>query len=236
MASRTPAIAKRKRPSPAATKKPKAAAAKPNKYFELRRSSIQGRGAFATRPIKKGTRIIEYVGERISHTEADKRYDDTGMGRHHTFLFSVGRSTVIDAAVGGNDARFINHSCAPNCEAIDERKRIYIDLETNGQCRRRIDLLNRLVHAQNAGPQLFVAECVVAEDRLAIQGRSTAVIVGRRNVQHERRREKVSQYTRADQSHRGMLLSLYTLQSANAAKRDIAKLVRHVAVVSGVRE
>ena len=127
MASRTPAIAKRKRPSPAATKKPKAAAAKPNKYFELRRSSIQGRGAFATRPIKKGTRIIEYVGERISHTEADKRYDDTGMGRHHTFLFSVGRSMVIDAAVGGNDARFINHSCAPNCEAVDDKKRIYIE-------------------------------------------------------------------------------------------------------------
>jgi SET domain-containing protein len=49
------------------------------------------------------------------------------MGRHHTFLFSVGRSTVIDAAVGGNDARFINHSCAPNCEAVDDKKRIYIE-------------------------------------------------------------------------------------------------------------
>ena len=127
MASSTPATAKRKRPAPAVAKKAKPAAEKPNKYFELRRSKIQGRGAFAIRPIKKGTRIIEYLGERISHTEADKRYDDSGMGRHHTFLFSVGRSTVIDAAVGGNDARFINHSCAPNCEAIEDKKRIFIE-------------------------------------------------------------------------------------------------------------
>jgi SET domain-containing protein len=99
----------------------------PNEYFELRGSSIQGRGGFATRPIRRGTRIIEYTGERISHDESDRRYDDTGMGRHHTFLFSIDKSTVIDAAVDGNEARFINHSCAPNCEAIDERKRIYIE-------------------------------------------------------------------------------------------------------------
>jgi len=98
-----------------------------NKFFELRQSEIQGRGGLATRPIRKGTRIIEYLGERISHDEADKRYDDTGMGRHHTFLFSIDTKIVIDAAVNGNEARFINHSCAPNCEAIDERKRIYIE-------------------------------------------------------------------------------------------------------------
>ena len=98
-----------------------------NKYFELRRSAIQGQGGFAIRPIRRGTRIIEYTGERITPAEADKRYDDEGMGRHHTFLFSVDKSTVIDAAVNGNEARFINHSCAPNCEAIDERKRIYIE-------------------------------------------------------------------------------------------------------------
>jgi len=98
-----------------------------NKYFVLRSSAIQGRGAFATRPIRRGTRIIEYTGEVISHDEADKRYDDGTMGRHHTFLFSVSSRKVIDAAVGGNDARFINHSCAPNCEAVDEKSRIYIE-------------------------------------------------------------------------------------------------------------
>ena len=102
-------------------------ATKANKYFVLRKSDIQGRGAFATRPIKRGTRIIEYTGERISHAEADERYDDGKMGRHHTFLFTIDSKTCIDAAVNGNDARFINHSCAPNCEAIDEKKHIYIE-------------------------------------------------------------------------------------------------------------
>jgi SET domain-containing protein len=122
---------KRSRTTPARTKKPSPTPAKANKYFQLRRSKIQGQGAFATRPIKRGTRIIEYIGERITHDEADKRYDDTGMGRHHTFLFSIDRRMVIDAAVGGNDARFINHSCAPNCEAVDDKKRIYIEAITD---------------------------------------------------------------------------------------------------------
>lgn len=95
--------------------------------FEIRGSSIQGRGAFATRPIKKGERIAEYGGERISWKEADKRYDDPGMSRHHTFLFSVTSRTVIDGAVNGTDARFINHACEPNCEAVDDRGRIFIE-------------------------------------------------------------------------------------------------------------
>lgn len=94
--------------------------------FELRPSSIQGRGAFATRAIRKGARIIEYLGERISQAVADDRYDDTKMSRHHTFLFNVDEDTVIDAAHEGNDARFINHSCDPNCQAFLEGDRIYI--------------------------------------------------------------------------------------------------------------
>ena len=49
------------------------------------------------------------------------------MARHHTFLFTVTARTVIDAAVGGNDTRFINHSCAPNCEAVIEDGRVFID-------------------------------------------------------------------------------------------------------------
>ncbi|HET9798752.1 MAG TPA: SET domain-containing protein-lysine N-methyltransferase [Gemmatimonadaceae bacterium] len=99
----------------------------PNPYFELRRSGIQGTGAFATRTIRKGTRIIEYLGQRISWRTADKRYDDEKMSRHHTFLFTVDDRTVIDAGVNGNDARFLNHSCDPNCEAVNERKRIFIE-------------------------------------------------------------------------------------------------------------
>ena len=95
--------------------------------FEIRRSKIQGRGAFATRPIKKGERIIEYTGQRISWKEADRRYDDEHMQRHHTFLFSLTQRTVVDAAVGGNDARLINHSCDPNCEAVIVQGHIFID-------------------------------------------------------------------------------------------------------------
>ena len=99
--------------------------------FELRKSDIQGRGAFATRRIRKGTRIIEYVGEKITSEEGDERYDDSAMGRHHTFLFSLDNGYVIDAAVGGNEARFINHSCDPNCEAVIDRSRIWIYAKKN---------------------------------------------------------------------------------------------------------
>ena len=95
--------------------------------FIVRRSSIQGRGGFASRNIAAGERIVEYGGERISWKEADTRYDDDAQRRHHTFLFAVTSRTVIDGAVQGNDARFINHSCDPNCEAIDDDGRIYIE-------------------------------------------------------------------------------------------------------------
>ncbi|MBM3906774.1 MAG: SET domain-containing protein-lysine N-methyltransferase [Gemmatimonadetes bacterium] len=94
--------------------------------LRIRRSAIAGRGAFATRDIRRGERLIEYLGQRISHAIADARYDDATMTNHHTFLFSVSRQTVIDASVNGNDARFINHSCDPNCEAVITRSRVFI--------------------------------------------------------------------------------------------------------------
>ena len=99
--------------------------------FELRASAIHGQGAFATRRIRKGRRIIEYTGERISDDEADRRYNDDAMDNPHTFLFTVGPGTVIDGARGGNEARFINHSCDPNCEAVITDGRIYIDALRN---------------------------------------------------------------------------------------------------------
>jgi SET domain-containing protein len=103
----------------------------PNPYIELRTSKIQGTGAFAARNIKKGTRVVEYLGQRISWRTADKRYNDDSMGRHHTFLFTVDEKVVIDGAVQGNAARFLNHSCDGNCEAIDDRKRIFIEARRN---------------------------------------------------------------------------------------------------------
>jgi hypothetical protein len=94
--------------------------------YEVRRSNIDGSGAFALKNIPKGTRIDEYVGERISNAEADKRYRDHEMETHHTWLFALDGNITIDAAVGGSDSRFINHSCDPNCEAIEEKGRIFI--------------------------------------------------------------------------------------------------------------
>src|SRR5438046_4808153 len=98
-----------------------------NSWLVLRRSKIHGRGVYARVDIPKGTRLIEYTGEHISNAEADRRYEDEKMSAHHTFLFILNSRTCIDAAVGGNVSRFINHSCDPNCEAIIEGQHIWID-------------------------------------------------------------------------------------------------------------
>jgi SET domain-containing protein len=94
--------------------------------FEIRPSPIQGFGAWAVRPIRKGTRIVEYLGERIASEEAEQRYDDDASEHPHVLLFTVDEETVIDAGVGGNEARYFNHSCAPNCETVVEKGRVFI--------------------------------------------------------------------------------------------------------------
>lgn len=95
--------------------------------FEIRNSGIQGLGAFATCVIPDGQRLIEYTGERLTPAEADARYPDVVGERHHTYLFAIDDDVVIDAAVDGNAARFINHSCDPNCDAVIEDGRIWIE-------------------------------------------------------------------------------------------------------------
>ena len=99
----------------------------PDLPFEIRDSPIHGSGAFATRHIPAGTRLIEYRGERLTPAEADERYPDVPGERHHTYLFSIDDDVVIDAAVDGNEARFINHSCGPNCDAVIDDVRIWIE-------------------------------------------------------------------------------------------------------------
>jgi SET domain-containing protein len=94
-------------------------------FFEIRPSPVQGRGAFATRRIRTGTRLIEYTGKRLTPPTADARYDDDRREHPHVLLFTVDRRTVIDAGVGGNEARYFNHSCAPNGEAVTEQRRVY---------------------------------------------------------------------------------------------------------------
>lgn len=101
-------------------------ASRGNDLHEVRKSGIQGRGVFARRRIRPGQRIIEYTGEKVSNDEADRRYDEENMTRHHTFLFTLDDERCLDGDVRTNTARLINHSCDPNCEAIIEGDRIWI--------------------------------------------------------------------------------------------------------------
>lgn len=95
--------------------------------FVVRKSPIHGRGVYALASIPKGSRLIEYTGERISHEVADARYGEEQENSPHTMLFTVNGETVIDATRRGSSARWINHSCGPNCEAIEEEERIFIE-------------------------------------------------------------------------------------------------------------
>ena len=93
-----------------------------------RRSAIHGNGMFAAADIPAGTRLIQSKGKLLTHAESDELYGD-GADTGHTFLFSLNDDYVIDANQQGNSARWINHGCAPNCEAV-------VDEDENGDPRR----------------------------------------------------------------------------------------------------
>ena len=113
-----------------AKRAPRVLAERPE-LIRVRSSRIHGKGVFSVKPIRKGARVIEYLGDRVTHKEADARYETKTTDDNHTFLFIVDRNTVIDAAVGGNDARFINHQCSGNCESAIENRRVFIDAVRN---------------------------------------------------------------------------------------------------------
>jgi uncharacterized protein len=95
----------------------------------VRESGIHGRGVYAARAIRRGERIIQYTGRIISWKEADDVPSSDPDDPNHTFLFSLSDGKrVIDASVRGNAARWINHSCDPNCETEeDDRGRVFIE-------------------------------------------------------------------------------------------------------------
>jgi uncharacterized protein len=128
MSQRRKKTGRGKRPQRAARRKKTVAAipARPG-MMRVRRSRVHGRGVFAVRRIRKGTRIIEYLGDRVSHRQADVRYEHKDISDNHTFLFIVDRSVVIDGGSNGNDARFINHSCDPNSESLIDDRRVFIE-------------------------------------------------------------------------------------------------------------
>lgn len=94
--------------------------------IEVHNSRIHGYGVFAARRIRPGQLVMEYIGEIIDADEAYSRYVDDEMERHHTFLFALDDGSFIDAGRTGNEARYINHSCEPNCEAEEVDGRILI--------------------------------------------------------------------------------------------------------------
>ena len=102
-------------------KKTVQAPTKDPRRFQVRTSGVHGKGVFALRKIKAGETLIEYTGERIGWPEALDRHPHDPDDPNHTFYFSLGDgSIVIDAKVGGNASRWINHACEPNCEADED--------------------------------------------------------------------------------------------------------------------
>jgi len=101
------------------------------KPVEVRESGVHGRGVFATRAIRKGERIIEYAGRRITWATAKKMPDTDRENPNHTKFFELDDGKIIDPSVGGNESQWINHSCAPNCQTDEEKGRIYVVARRN---------------------------------------------------------------------------------------------------------
>ena len=110
-----------------------------------RKSAIHGNGMFSVAAIRKGERLIEYKGERRTHAQVDA---DAGgdVESGHTFLFTLNDEYVIDGARNGNSARWINHSCDPNCEALIE--------EHDGSDRRKDKVVIEAIRDIKAGEEL----------------------------------------------------------------------------------
>ena len=98
--------------------------------IERKRSKLHGFGVFAGEPINKNKRIIDYAGELISNRQSEKR-EDKYLAKGCIWVFRVNRNWSRDAAVDGNVARFINHSCTPNCYIDVVDKTIWVRAAKN---------------------------------------------------------------------------------------------------------
>ena len=118
--------------------------------IQVRRSGIHGRGVFALKPLAKGETVIEYTGEVITWREALRRHPHDPKDPNHTFYFHIDDRHVIDANVGGNAARWINHACRPNCEADEQEGRVFI----------------KTLRKIAPGEELFYDYCLVTDERI----------------------------------------------------------------------
>ncbi|WP_460547943.1 SET domain-containing protein [Comamonas piscis] len=99
--------------------------------IQVRRSGVHGRGVFALQDIAEGEVIVEYAGKVISYEESQRRHPHDPAHPNHTFFFQIDGDRVIDGGDGGNSARWINHSCEPNCFAEEVDDRIFISALRN---------------------------------------------------------------------------------------------------------
>ncbi len=122
---------------------------KDRRRIQVRRSGVHGKGVFALVAIPQGATLIEYTGEVVDWAEAVRRHPRDPSQPNHTFFFHLDDGRAIDGAVGGNASRWINHACAPNCEAEDDHGRIFI----------------RALRDIAAGEELFFDYRLVVDDR-----------------------------------------------------------------------
>jgi SET domain-containing protein len=118
-----------------------------------KRSGVHGYGVFAREPINKNTRIIDYAGELVRNSQSEAR-EERYLAQGCIWVFRINRTWSRDAAVGGNLARFINHSCTPNCwfEVVD--KTIWI------RASRRIEIGEELTYDYaTIGPRTITCRC-----------------------------------------------------------------------------
>ncbi len=94
--------------------------------IQTRVSPVHGKGVFAVQDLAEGETLIEYVGEVVTWKEALRRHPHDPKDPNHTFYFHIDEKHVIDAKFGGNSSRWINHSCKPNCEADEQKGRVFI--------------------------------------------------------------------------------------------------------------
>ena len=130
--------------------------------YEVRKSPVHGNGVFALCDIPAGERIIEYRGERISWDHATERAAERGGPINHTFYFSLADGNVIDGGRRGNDARWINHACEPNCEAYEEDGRVYIHALRDIDAGEELNYNYALIYDERHTPalkRLFACRC-----------------------------------------------------------------------------
>ena len=104
----------------------KAGSTHSGRRIQVRKSGVHGKGVYALRDIAAGESLIEYIGEIIDWKEALRRHPHDPLDPNHTFYFHIDEKHVIDANVGGNASRWINHACEPNCEADETDGRVFI--------------------------------------------------------------------------------------------------------------